>query len=35
MEKTGKLKNYKASIKFKETPFTMRHENYQYICFYK
>ena len=34
MEKNGKLKNYKATLKLKEnvTPLIMRHENYQYIC---
>ena len=34
MEKTGKLKNYKASLKLKEnvTSLIMRHENYPYIC---
>ena len=34
MEKTEKLKNYKANLELKEnvTPLIVRHENYQYIC---
>ena len=37
MEKTGKLKNYKASLNSKKmlSPFIMRHKNYQYICCHK
>ena len=34
MEKTGKLKNYKASLKLKlkENVTPLYYENYQYIC---